>query len=87
MLVVPFAHDQGDNAVRAARLGVARVIFSSQYRRAAVAAQLRALLTEPSWRERSTAVASQVSAEHGAESACEALEQLLVYSRQPLHKH
>ena len=87
MLVVPFAHDQGDNAVRAARLGVARVIFSSQYRRAAVAAQLRALLTEPSWRERSTAVASQVSAEHGAETACEALEQLLVYSRQPLHRH
>ena len=87
MLVVPFAHDQGDNAVRAARLGVARVIFSSQYRRAAVTAHLRALLTEPSWLERSTAVASQVSAEHGAECACEALENLVVRSRQPLQEH
>ena len=74
MLIVPFAHDQGDNAVRAARLGVARVIFSSQYRRAAVTTHLRSLLSESLWRERSAVVAEAVRAEHGADRACEALE-------------
>lgn len=75
MLIVPFAHDQGDNAVRAARLGVARVVFPSRYHRRTVATHLREL-TQPAWGERSTLVASQVRAERGAQRACEAIEAL-----------
>ena len=81
MLVVPHAHDQGDNAVRSARLGVARVVFPSQYRRNVVRDHLRALLSEHSWSENASAVSAKVRAEHGAERACEALEALA--SRSP----
>ena len=76
MLVVPHAHDQGDNAVRAARLGVARVVFPSQYRRNRVREHLRALLTESSWQESATRVGQVVRSEKGAECASEALELL-----------
>ena len=31
MVVVPFAHDQPDNANRVAQLGVARVVYPQQY--------------------------------------------------------
>jgi UDP:flavonoid glycosyltransferase YjiC (YdhE family) len=76
MLIVPHAHDQGDNAVRAARLGVARVVFPSQYRRAVVSDHLRHLLSEPTWEERGVAISAVVRSEHGAERACDALEAL-----------
>jgi UDP:flavonoid glycosyltransferase YjiC (YdhE family) len=76
MLIVPHAHDQGDNAVRSARLGVARVVFPSQYKRQVVRDHLRALLTEPSYRERSAAVSTTVRLEQGAERACEVLSDL-----------
>jgi rhamnosyltransferase subunit B len=49
MIVVPHAHDQGDNAVRAARQGVARVVFPSQYRRSVVRDHISALMSEPAW--------------------------------------
>jgi UDP:flavonoid glycosyltransferase YjiC (YdhE family) len=76
MLIVPHAHDQGDNAVRAVRLGVARLVFPSQYRRATVRDHLEALLTGESLKERAAAVGAMVRAEHGAARAAEALDAL-----------
>ena len=75
MLIVPFAHDQGDNAVRSARLGVARVLFPAQYRRKAVSAHLAALASA-TIRDRAATVGEKVRAEQGALRACEALEAL-----------
>lgn len=77
MLVVPFAHDQGDNAVRAERLGIARVIFPSRYGAGVVAEQLRSLLEEPHYRMRSEEIGAAVRAEQGARNAVGALEQLV----------
>ena len=76
MLIVPHAHDQGDNAVRAARLGVARVVFTSQYKRRAVSDHLKHLVSEPAWKARSAQVSAMVRSENGAERACDALEAL-----------
>ena len=76
MLVVPHAHDQGDNAIRAARLGVARVLFPTQYDRRTVRDHLRALLTGTAYRRQATEVAAAVRAEHGAGRAAAALEGL-----------
>jgi UDP:flavonoid glycosyltransferase YjiC (YdhE family) len=76
MLIVPHAHDQGDNAIRAARLGVARVVFPSQYNRRVVSQHLRDLLSRPSWTERGEAVAQRVRAEDGATRAALALDAL-----------
>jgi rhamnosyltransferase subunit B len=75
MLIVPFAHDQGDNAVRAAQLGVASVVFPSQYTRKRVAGHLE-VLTSQTMQARSATVGETIRAEHGADNACEALEQL-----------
>jgi rhamnosyltransferase subunit B len=76
MIVVPHAHDQGDNAVRAARQGVARVVFPSQYRRSVVRDHISALMSEPAWERAASEVAARVRAEHGAERAADALEAL-----------
>lgn len=76
MLIVPHAHDQGDNAVRAARLGVARVVFPAQYRRRTVRDHLHALLSEREWPSQAAAVAAEVRAERGADRAAAALVDL-----------
>jgi rhamnosyltransferase subunit B len=86
MLIVPHAHDQGDNAVRAARLGVARVLFPSEYRRAAVREHLRALLFDPSVAERVAAVAARLRAEHGADRAAAAIEALAGRANPPARR-
>ena len=75
MLIVPFAHDQGDNAVRTTGLGVARVLFPTQYSRNAAARQLGYLLS-PEPRSRAAQVAETIRTQDGAARACEALETL-----------
>jgi UDP:flavonoid glycosyltransferase YjiC (YdhE family) len=76
MLVVPFAHDQPDNAARAERLGVARVIYPEQYSAKRVRLALQALLSDPDVRENAAAVSERVRAEDGAWSAATAISQL-----------
>ncbi|MFZ9898543.1 MAG: glycosyltransferase [Gemmatimonadaceae bacterium] len=73
-LAVPFANDQPDNAHRAARLGVARVIPAGRYRRRRVAATLDELLTDPAFRSAAARIAEEVRRERGVETACEAIE-------------
>ena len=75
MLIVPFAHDQGDNAVRSRRLGVARVLFPGHYNRKAVAKHLTDLLA-PAFAARAEAVGASIRTENGALRASEALEAL-----------
>ncbi|HEX6068255.1 MAG TPA: glycosyltransferase [Longimicrobiaceae bacterium] len=70
-LVVPFAHDQPDNAWRVERLGVSRSLQLRRYTGRRVAEELRALLEEPRYRQRAEAVALTVRAEGGAEAAAE----------------
>lgn len=84
MLVVPFAHDQPDNAVRAKRLGVARLIYPQRYSVRRVAGHLQALLEVPRYRDRAGEIAKQVRSEDGVGSACDAIEELLAVTRGPL---
>ena len=74
ILAVPFAHDQPDNAHRAARLGVARVLPPARYRARRVAAELSALLQDPAYRAAAARVAATVRAERGVQAACDAIE-------------
>ncbi|MEY4607886.1 MAG: hypothetical protein RL625_103, partial [Gemmatimonadota bacterium] len=80
-LAVPFANDQPDNAYRAARLGVARIIPASRYRRRRVAVALDQLLTDPSYRAASARVAAEVRAERGVDAACDAIERTFTLRR------
>jgi UDP:flavonoid glycosyltransferase YjiC (YdhE family) len=76
MLIVPFAHDQPDNAARAERLGVARAIYPQHYTAARVRHALAALLANERVSSRAAAVGAQVSAENGGLDAAKALERL-----------
>ena len=77
MLVVPFAHDQPDNAARLTRLGVARTLDPRRYTTARAAAELRLLLDDPAYAQRATEVAERVRPEDGVGAACDALEAML----------
>lgn len=81
MLVVPYAHDQPDNAARATRCGVARTLYPRQYRAERVERELRKLLEDPGTAARAAAVARQVCAEDGVKAACEAIEELPARTR------
>jgi UDP:flavonoid glycosyltransferase YjiC (YdhE family) len=73
MLVVPHAHDQPDNAFRARRLGVARVLPSTRYRADRVSAHLQALLSVPAYRLRARAVAERLAKEDGGKTAADTI--------------
>jgi len=77
MLVVPFAHDQPDNARRCVSLGVARTISRSAYSRGRVAKELARLLDDPSYVSHAARVGADIRAERGTVTACDAIEALL----------
>jgi UDP:flavonoid glycosyltransferase YjiC (YdhE family) len=77
MVVVPHAHDQGDNAFRVERLGVARTIYPKQYRAARVAETLAALLADGSLAHVAAEIGAVVRAEDGATAACDRIESVL----------
>jgi UDP:flavonoid glycosyltransferase YjiC (YdhE family) len=73
MLVMPRAWDQPDNAARAARLGIARVLPRHRYTASRVASELGHLLAD-AYRQRALAVRDQLSEEDGVRAACDAIE-------------
>jgi UDP:flavonoid glycosyltransferase YjiC (YdhE family) len=77
MLVMPYAHDQPDNAERVTRLGIARTISRRRYNPSRAAAELRRLLDSPACSKRALEVGQQISQEDGVRVACDALEGLL----------
>ncbi|MGA9427220.1 MAG: glycosyltransferase, partial [Terracidiphilus sp.] len=76
MLIMPYSHDQPDNARRMRRLKVARVISRANYTPMRVARKLRSLLDEPSFALRAQSVARMLAHEDGARAAADALEDL-----------
>jgi UDP:flavonoid glycosyltransferase YjiC (YdhE family) len=80
-LVVPYAHDQPDNAERVKRLGIARTMPRHRYTPARAAAELRHLLDNPVYGQRASEVGRQIQQEDGVGSACDALERLLQADR------
>ncbi len=76
MLVVPFAHDQPDHALRISRAGLGRWIPRGRYQAARVARELAALLDTPVYAERARVAAGIVAGEPGARGAADWLEDL-----------
>jgi UDP:flavonoid glycosyltransferase YjiC (YdhE family) len=76
-LIIPFNHDQPDNASRVARLGVGRTISRNRYTAANAARELNTLLTEKSYAERAAVVGRQVQSEDGARTAADEIEKFL----------
>src|SRR5262245_44265628 len=80
MLVVPFSHDQPDNADRLRRHGVARVLPRSHVSTAAFTRELQALLADQALAARAQAMAARMKQEPGAAGAADAIETLLARS-------
>jgi len=76
MLIMPYSHDQPDNARRMQRLKVARVIQRGKYTPWRVARRLKAMLAEPLLAQRAESVARRLANEDGVRTACDALEEL-----------
>ncbi len=76
MLIIPFSHDQPDNARRMKRLQVAQVIQRGSYTPWRVARRLKAMLADPLLAQRAESVGKQLAGEDGLRAACDALEKL-----------
>ncbi|HVY93679.1 MAG TPA: glycosyltransferase [Bryobacteraceae bacterium] len=74
MCVVPWGHDQPDNARRCVNLGVARVLPRGAYRADRAAAELKLLLTDASYRDAAARAAAVIAKEDGVARACDGLE-------------
>lgn len=74
MLVMPYSHDQPDNARRVRHLGVAEVLGRKRYQAKPAARLIEKLLSDSSYQTKATAAAARVAAEHGTATACDALE-------------
>jgi rhamnosyltransferase subunit B len=83
MVVVPFSHDQPDNAARVVRLGVARTIARSKYSAHRVAAALHTLLADGSYARRAAEAGAKLQHENGAVAAADVVEGLISASRAP----
>ena len=76
MLIMPYSHDQPDNARRMSRMGVARVIQRSRYKPWRVARRVRKMLDDPEYGKHAGIAAEEVARENGVKTACDALEKL-----------
>ena len=80
MLVMPYSHDQPDNARRMRRLGVAGVIRRQDYTAERAARRIRRILRHARFAASAAEVGEQLRRENGLAHACDALETL---ARQP----
>lgn len=78
MLIMPYGHDQSDNAWRASRLGVARVIPRRRYQDTNVSRALAQLLDDPAVAVAASRASHVVSRDCGAGAAAEMIEAALV---------
>ncbi len=74
MLIVPYAHDQPDNALRAKKLGISETVARGEYRAGRVARALGRLLDNELAAARARQVAVVVAQEKGASAAADAIE-------------
>lgn len=77
MLVVPFSHDQPDNAHRICRLGSGLMLPLRRFKNNAVAACLEKLLASSDIASRAAHIGEAVARENGVQNACTAIEKVL----------
>lgn len=76
-LIVPFAHDQPDNAARCRRIGVGEITPRNNYNASTARSGLSKLLNTGNYRARAREVADTVRSEPGTSGACDAIESVL----------
>lgn len=76
-VVIPYSHDQPDNAKRLEQLGTSLTIGRDRYNTARAVKTLNQLLHQPIYQQRAAQVGEQIRQEKGVEGACEAIAALL----------
>lgn len=76
-LIVPYSHDQPDNAARCRRSGVAEIVGRDKYNARSAAKALRQILSDRTYRENAAKLKQIVDSENGTVTACNAIEQVL----------
>jgi rhamnosyltransferase subunit B len=77
MVVVPWSHDQPDNAARVERLGVARTIPRTRYKTSRIDREVAQLLGGAGYAKRAREIGELVAREDGVTAACDAIEAVL----------
>jgi len=73
-LIMPYSHDQPDNAARCRRLGVAEVISRGRYKAETAASAISRILDSLSYAAIAKRAAAIIATEDGIKSACDAIE-------------
>jgi rhamnosyltransferase subunit B len=81
MLIMPYSHDQPDNARRMQRMNLSCTIERAHYEPKRVARTLYQLLEDPAYAAGARTAATQLAQEDGVNTACNALEQLQASTR------
>jgi len=76
-LIMPYSHDQPDNAARCRRAGVAEMIGRKQYRASTAAEAIGKILKDPKYLENAVQLRRIVAIENGTITACDAIEYIL----------
>jgi len=76
-LIMPYAHDQPDNAARCRRLGVAEKISRTSYTAESAARMLANILSDTSYAKNASKYGEIVRSEGGTDAACDAIESTL----------
>jgi rhamnosyltransferase subunit B len=76
-LIMPYSHDQPDNAARVQRLGTSRTIPRSRYSAVEVARNLREILGNPDYGAKAQEIGQAIDQENGVTVACEAIDRQL----------
>lgn len=76
-LVMPYSHDQPDNAARVERLGTSRTIPRKRYSASQTAKELHELLDDPRYTTNAAEIGRIVQAENGVCESCDEIEKQL----------
>jgi rhamnosyltransferase subunit B len=76
-LIMPYSHDQPDNAARVERLGTSRTIARQQYTAASATKELGELLANPKYAHKAAKIGRIIQSENGVKVACDAIKQQL----------
>lgn len=76
-LIMPYSHDQPDNAARCQRLGVARVIGRDDYNAKNASKELGRILKDLSYKAKAKRFQGIIESENGTKVACDAIEKVL----------
>lgn len=76
-LVMPYSHDQPDNAARCRRLGVAEIVRRDEYSAENAAAKIRQILDNKNYAQKAFEISKIVQSEQGTKTACDEIERVL----------